>query len=110
MSTESPTRSTSPVRPAFWWTLIVVVSTLVVTITAIQFLGAPPGEPCVDSYSCQGFLIGGAECVDDEGAHYCTRYCDSDIECPAEWRCGDAHPTALTIELRVIDQVCLRAN
>ena len=110
MSMEPAAQTRPPVRPAFWWTLIAVVSALVLTIAAIQILGAPPGGACVDSYSCQGFLIGGAECVDDEGEHYCTRYCDSDIECPGGWRCGDAHPTALTIELRVIDQVCLRAN
>ena len=72
------------------------------------FVGAPLGAPCADSYSCQGFLIGGAECVDDEGDHYCSRYCDSDADCSSGWRCGDANPTVMAIETTLVDQVCMR--
>jgi hypothetical protein len=78
-------------------------------VGAIQIFGGGIGAPCRDSYSCRGFLIGGAECVVDDGTAYCTAYCNSDDRCPPGWRCATAHPTALTIETRATGRVCVRA-
>lgn len=74
----------------------------------IQVTGGEIGAPCRDSYSCKGFLIGGAECVAVEGGAYCTVYCDVDAECPKGWRCLSANPTALGIETTALDEVCVR--
>src|SRR4051812_45416183 len=86
-----------------------VVTVAVVGIGVIQIRGGVMGGPCADSYSCRGFLIGGAECVADGAAgSYCTRYCKSDASCPRGWRCRDAHPSVLTIETRATGGVCIR--
>ena len=45
-----------------------------------------------------------------QGRVYCTRYCDEDLDCPVGWTCGDAIPTALTIETQFIDQVCVQGD
>ena len=104
----SSNQSEPRVRPVFWHALIAVVILVVGFVAAVQVFGNPLGGPCHDSYSCQGFLIGGAECVEQDSARYCTRYCDTDADCPAGWRCRDAHPTVLTIETRWLDPVCIR--
>lgn len=85
-----------------------VIVALSALLLLIRLFGADTGAPCADSYSCRGFLIGGAECVDTEGGRYCTRYCDSDARCPSGWRCLDATPTVLTVRTRFTDRVCVR--
>ena len=85
-----------------------VAALVVIGIVAIQIFGARVGAPCADSYSCRGFLVGGAECVDVGRGAYCTRYCELDVECPGGWSCLGAHPTVLTIETRAIGKVCVR--
>ena len=52
------------VRRQYWWALGSVIVVLVCVIAAINIWGNEYGEPCQDSYSCRGFLLGGAECVD----------------------------------------------
>ncbi|MBV70968.1 MAG: hypothetical protein CMH52_06410 [Myxococcales bacterium] len=96
------------VRPVFWWSLVLVILGLLLLIAAIQVIGAKQGEPCVDSYSCSGFLIAGSECVETETERYCSKYCQSDQDCPDLWRCGDANPTVLTFETELIDTVCVK--
>lgn len=86
----------------------VVVVTLAVAVAGIQIFGGAMGAPCADSYSCRGFLVGGAECVDVEGGAYCTVYCRSDARCPRGWRCLDANPTVLTVRTSLTDRVCVR--
>ena len=95
-------------RPVFWWTLICIVFSVVVLVGVIQIVGNDMGENCQDSYSCRGFLISGAECLDDNGEHYCSRYCERDDECPLQWTCGEAVPTALTIKTGFFDGICLK--
>ncbi len=65
------------------------------------------GTPCVDSYSCRGFLIGGAECVETDEARYCTIYCAQQSDCPTGWDCLSAHPTVATVETDYLDEVCV---
>ncbi len=85
-----------------------VAALVVIGIAAIQLLGGTIGAPCADSYSCRGFLVGGAECVDVGRGSYCTRYCTADTQCPAGWACLGANPTVLTVETRAIGKVCVR--
>ena len=95
-------------RPVFWRTLIYVVVSVVALVGVIQVVGNDMGENCQDSYSCRGFLISGAECLDDNGEHYCSRYCERDDDCPLQWACGEAVPTALTIKTGFLDSICLK--
>jgi hypothetical protein len=87
--------------------LVGVFSAAVCLVGAIQIFGGGIGAPCRDSYSCRGFLVGGAECVVD-GESYCTVYCKTDERCPRGWHCGNAHPTVLTVETQAVGKVCLR--
>ena len=80
------------------------------TVGTIQVIGGPIGAPCADSYSCRGFLIGGAECLEVDDGAYCTLYCDGDADCPDGWSCAEANPTALRIETSAVDEVCLRGR
>ena len=98
------------VRPGFWWALAATLVVVVGGITLIQFVGQPMGEVCADSYSCIGFIVDGGECVQHDGVQYCTQYCDQDADCPSDWFCGSAQPTALTIETRMLDEVCLKRS
>ncbi len=84
-----------------------VIAVLVLGIGAIQIFGNDMGEPCADSYSCKGFLLGGAECVDIDGDSFCTRYCDSNDDCPDGWSCRGATPTVLTVKTSTTDEVCM---
>jgi hypothetical protein len=77
-------------------------------VGAIQIWGRRMGQPCADSYSCRGFLIGGAECVDVGPASYCTVYCRTDERCPKGWHCLPANPTVLTARTSYLDKVCVR--
>lgn len=95
------------IRPAFLWALGSVVVLLVALIAAINIWGNEFGEPCADSYSCKGFLLGGAECVDVGSEAYCTRYCDDDADCPIGTSCQSATPTVLTVESSISDEVCV---
>ena len=95
-------------RPIFWMALAAVAIAALVTIGLIQIIGNDIGESCRDSYSCRGFIIGGAECLRERGEQYCSRYCDRDDECPAGWTCEQATPTALTIETSFLDGVCFK--
>ena len=98
-----------PLRRKLLIVLALVAGLAVLFVAGVQVTGGPMGAPCVDSYSCKGFLIGGAECVAvDEGA-YCTRYCDTDAECPEGWSCQGANPTVLTLHTTAVDEVCVRA-
>lgn len=91
--------------------LAAVVGLVVVAgVGVIQIVGREIGSPCPDSYACRGFLIGGAECVDVDGASYCTRRCRQDAECRSGWRCLGAHPTVLTVETRAVGKVCVRGR
>ena len=58
--------------------LLGVIAALGTGILWIRTHGGATGAPCADSYSCRGFLFGGAECVDVEGGAYCTTYCKAD--------------------------------
>jgi hypothetical protein len=94
-------------------TLLGVLAGLVVLLAGgvalIQVVGGALGAPCADSYSCAGFLVGGAECVEvGPKTRYCTRYCDAHADCPAGWQCLSATPTALGVETPVLDEVCIR--
>ena len=73
----------------------------------IQVIGNEFGETCADSYSCKGFLLGGAECVELDSNSYCTVYCDTDSECPEGWACRGANPTVLRVETSAVDEVCV---
>jgi hypothetical protein len=85
------------------------VLAMVIVIAGINLFGNDRGEPCRDSYSCKGFLLSGIECVVIEGEDaYCTQYCDTDADCPTDWRCRSATPTALGIEIRALDEICLQ--
>ncbi len=95
-------------RRGFIYALVGVIAFVVITVAAINIFGNALGEPCGDSYSCEGFLIGGAECLEEEDGRYCSRYCDRDEECPADWSCKSATPTALGIETTVTDKICVR--
>ena len=96
------------VRPVFWWCLGLVTAALILIIGVIQIYGAGQGEPCIDSYSCSGFLIAGSECVETDSDRYCSKYCERDGDCPERWRCGDANPTVLTFNTEIIDTVCIK--
>ena len=98
-------KSVSDVR---FLVLAAVVALVVTGIGVIQIVGGEIGAPCPDSYACRGFLIGGAECVDVDGAAYCTWYCDTDARCPSGWRGLGANPTVLTVETRAVGKVCVR--
>ena len=98
------------VRPVFWWTLIGTLVLVTVFVIGVQFFGGSMGSPCIDSFSCRGFLIAGAECLDEPRGRYCSRYCDLEADCPVGWRCLGATPTALTIETDFIDKVCVRGE
>ena len=98
----------APVRRGFLWALALVLLAVICLVITIQFVGNGPGEPCRDSYSCAGFFIGGAECVQTGTSQYCTRYCETDADCAPTWSCGDAHPTVLTIETTYVDKVCIK--
>lgn len=87
--------------------LAVVVVGLCALVIAINVFGNDFGAPCADSYSCKGFLLGGAECVVVEGESYCTEYCDSDADCPSGSSCQGATPTVLTVETTATDEVCV---
>ncbi|MEE2758241.1 MAG: hypothetical protein VYA30_16395 [Myxococcota bacterium] len=102
------TKQKAAVRPVFWWCLGLVIAGLILSITVIQFVGAKQGDPCVDSYSCSGFLIAGSECVETDTERYCSQYCQSDRDCPDLWHCGDANPTVLTFETEFVDTVCIK--
>ena len=95
-------------HPALLAVLAVTVVLAVGTVATIQVVGGGPGAPCVDSYSCRGFLIGGAECVVVDEDAYCTVYCDTDADCPPGWSCQGANPTVLAVETSAIDEVCFR--
>jgi len=95
------------VRRPFWLALAGVVFLVCVTVGAIQVFGRDFGEPCADSYSCKGFLLGGAECVEIDSKSYCTRYCDTDSECPEQWSCRGATPTVLGVKTSTTDEVCM---
>ena len=97
----------APVRRVFWWALAAVVILVCSGIGANQLLGRDMGEPCVDSYSCKGFLLGGAECVQLDSQSHCTRYCGSDADCPETWSCLGATPTVLRLETSAVDEVCV---
>jgi len=101
-------KNTQTVRPVFQWALLGVIGILGCLIALIQLIGASTGEACRDSYSCRAFLVGGAECLDIGERSYCTRYCVAHAQCPDGWTCGDATATALTLELNVIDQLCIQ--
>jgi hypothetical protein len=102
------TRSGKPrVRRGLWWALGIVVFVLCAGVGAIQIFGNDMGEACKDSYSCKGFLLGGAECVDIDGNSFCTRYCDDDSDCPDGWSCRNATPTVLTVKTSTTDEVCM---
>ena len=93
--------------------LVAVVATVALYVGAIQVFGGDLGAPCRDSYSCKGFLVGGAECVaievgGVERQAYCTRYCDTRAECPEGWFCVGANPTAMGLETGLVDEVCVR--
>ena len=90
--------------------LALVIAGVMALVTAIQIWGQPLGGPCADSYSCKGFLIGGAECLAEGSTQYCTRYCEYDAQCPPRWSCGEANPTVLTIETLYWDRVCVRPS
>jgi hypothetical protein len=96
------------VRPVFLKALAATVVGAVCLVAAINIFGNAQGEPCRDSYSCKGFLLSGVECVVEGDDAYCTVYCDTDKDCPADWRCRSAEPTALGIETNTLDEVCLR--
>ena len=81
---------------------------VILLVAAIQIWGHPIGEPCMDSYSCTGFLIGGAECLDTGTEQYCSRYCKIDAECPTQWVCANANPTFLTVESTFVDTICVQ--
>ena len=99
---------TTPVRPVFIKALLFTVVAVVALIAAINIFGNDRGEPCRDSYSCKEFLLSGIECVVEGEEAYCTQYCDTDADCPKDWRCASATPTALGIETSTLDEVCLR--
>ncbi len=86
----------------------IVIAALWGGLVWIWIFGAQMGAPCADSYSCHGFLLGGAECVDVEGGAYCTVYCKSDQKCPRGWRCLAANPTVLTVKTQLLDKVCVK--
>ena len=83
--------------------------TLSAVVVGINIFGNDFGAPCADSYSCKGFLLGGAECVVVDSQSYCTKYCDSDADCPSGSACLAATPTVLTLETSVTDEVCVLA-
>ena len=97
---------TRPRRP-FVIALLGVLALLMLGLAANQMFGRPLGEACVDSYSCRGFLLRGVECLQVSERSYCTVYCDSDADCPDGWQCVGAHPTVLTVETVVVDEVCM---
>jgi len=90
--------------------LAATVAFAVGVVATIQVVGGGPGAPCADSYSCRGFLIGGAECVVVDGGTYCTVYCDADADCPDGWSCEGANPTVLLVETTAVDEVCIRPS
>ena len=96
------------VRPGFVKALVGTLLAVAWLIGIINLFGADPGERCRDSYSCKGFLLSGIECVVEGDEAYCTKYCDTDADCPKDWRCRSATPTALGIETSTLDEVCLR--
>lgn len=108
MAEGSPAASTPGPRRWLLVVLAAVILLAVAAVVAINVFGADMGEACADSYGCRGFLVGGAECLDDEGDPYCTVYCDSDAECPDGWACVSATPTAFTVETSAVDEVCVR--
>ena len=95
-------------RKVLLWVLAATIAAVVLLVAAINIFGGPVGAPCADSYSCSGFLIGGAECVDTGSGAYCTVYCDVDADCPAGWSCLGANPTVLAVETSATDEVCVR--
>ncbi len=96
----------------FLATLVAVVAAVGGFVGYRQFAGALAGERCADSYSCRGFLLGGVECVDtgEPDSPYCTRYCDTDVDCTGAWTCLGANPTVLAVETTAIDHVCVRSG
>jgi hypothetical protein len=88
--------------------LVAVAALAAIAVGSIQIFGGRIGDRCADSYSCRGFLVGGAECVSVDGAAYCTVYCRADAGCPPGWRCLAAHPTVLTVETSASGKVCIR--
>ena len=99
-----------PVRRWLLYALAAVVALDLLVVGVIQLTGGDIGAPCADSYSCRGFLVGGAECVAVDRGAYCTRYCDTDDQCPDGWACLGANPTVLTVETRTVDEVCVRPS
>lgn len=49
-------------------------------------MGAEIGEPCDGEFGCKGL---NAVCLEGESP-FCSKHCESDAECPADWTCGDA--------------------
>src|SRR6185312_14053938 len=80
-------------------TIATLLFAIVLGVGMIQIFGNRVGAPCRDSYSYRGFLIGGAECIEDIGQSYCTRRCHYDSDCPQHWHCTDAYLTAAAIPL-----------
>ncbi len=88
--------------------LMATIMGVTLLVVAIQIWGNPIGEPCIDSYSCKGFLVSGAECLATDTEQYCSRYCDGDSDCPTQWTCANANPTVLTVETAMLDTICVR--
>lgn len=97
-------------RRGFWWALAAIALLMCGVVLVIQVVGNEFGETCADSYSCKGFLLGGAECVELDDKSYCTVYCETDAECPDGWACRGANPTVLQVETAVVDEVCVPAD
>ena len=100
--------SQSSTRRSLLAALAGVLLAAILVVLGIQIFGGPTGAECSDSYSCSGFLIGGAECVETDDGRYCTLYCDQDLDCPPTWRCLPASPTVLTIRTSSSGNVCIR--
>ena len=65
--------------------------------------GKPLGGGCADSNDCSELFH--VQCMHDPTGNYCTRQCRVATDCPADWRCVNAHaPDGTALE----DRVCTR--
>ena len=80
------------------------------SIALNYIIGKDAGQPCSDSYRCRGYLIAGAQCLNDGGRYYCSKSCDSDSDCPAQWSCALANKTHKGMTTSATLNVCVRLN